>query len=156
MQIRVTPAEKAALRRLAENAGQDVSTFVLSRSLPSARLRFHELLRALRNEDQRGFVISELDDFLTGLPGTAFPDAVAEADLSSHSPFVANYVAAMVEQAAGQKNCSPPRWTMAIDALDEPWFATDLKSLRPWLLAASPVPFRRRNLFVDAGVGSRV
>ena len=156
LQIRVTPAEKAALRKLAAQAGQDVSAFVLSRALPAARLHFQELLRELRNDGNRGYVMAELNDLLTGLSSAAFADAVADADLRSCSPFAAAYVAAMVEHAADLKGCRPPSWTRHVEALDEPWFAADLKSLRPWLLAASPVPFKRRNIFVDAAIGDRV
>ena len=39
LQIRVTPAQKAELKRLARRSGQDLSSFVLSRALPSATLR---------------------------------------------------------------------------------------------------------------------
>ncbi len=156
LQIRVTPAEKTALRRLADQAGQDVSAYVLSRALPAARLRFQELLRVLRDDENRSYVIAELNDLLTGLPAPAFADAVADADLESHSAFSANYVAAMVEHAATLKGCAPPAWSRRIDALEAPWFAADLKSLRPWLLVASPVAFKRRNLFVDASIGDRI
>ena len=142
---------------MAEQAGQDISTFVLSRALPPAKLRFQELVRALRDDGKdRSYWIAELNDLLTGLTAHALPDCVAEADLRTHSPFVANYIAAMVEQAAERKGCRAPSWTQYVDALEEPWFAADLKSLRPWLLASSPVPFKRRNLFVDAGIGDRV
>ena len=34
IQIRVTPHQKAALKRRAKHAGQDVSSYVLSRTLP--------------------------------------------------------------------------------------------------------------------------
>jgi hypothetical protein len=40
--------------------------------------------------------------------------------------------------------------------LAEPYFATSLKSLREHLLVAAPIPFKRRNIFVDASVGARV
>jgi hypothetical protein len=62
----------------------------------------------------------------------------------------------MVEHAAGQKEVRPPAWAAAIAPLEAPYFATSLKSLRLHLLEASPVPYRRRNIFVDAGVGARV
>lgn len=156
LQIRVTPAEKAALRRLAERAGQDVSAWVLARVLPSARLRFQEIVAALRDDGERTYLIAELNDLLASLTATGLVDAVAHADLRSLSPLTANYLAAMVEQAASLKGCPPPAWTREVEPLDEPWFAAPLKSLRPWLLASSPVAYRRRNLFVDSGVGDRV
>jgi hypothetical protein len=69
---------------------------------------------------------------------------------------LANYVAAMVEQAAQRAGVSPPTWTAAISPLDRPYFAVDLPGLRLHLLRASPTPFKKRNLFVDAGLGNRV
>jgi hypothetical protein len=71
-------------------------------------------------------------------------------------PLMQNYVAAMVEQAAAQRKRSAPAWTRNVVPLDEPWFATRLRGLRLHLLRASPVPFKRRNIFIDAGVGARV
>jgi hypothetical protein len=62
----------------------------------------------------------------------------------------------MVEQAAHLKGVSSPVWTTTIPPLDAPRFATTLTSLRPYLLAASPVSFKRRNIFVDASIGGRV
>jgi uncharacterized protein (DUF1778 family) len=156
LQIRVTPAEKDALRRLARQAGQDVSAFVLSRALPAPKLRFQALVRELAHAESRSFILAELNDLLFSLPGPAFEEAVAHADVASVSPADANYLAAMVEHAAHMKDVAPPTWTRDVDAPDEPWFATDLKSLRPWLLAHSPAAFKRRNLFVDATVGDRV
>lgn len=156
LQIRVSPAQKAALRRQAEKAGQDVSTWVLSRALPAPRLRFQELVRHLADTGERAFAMAELNDLLTGLPSSSFPETVADADLRGLPPRLANYVAAMVEHAASLKGCAPPPWTREVEVLDRPWFATDLESLRPWLLAVSPAPYRRRNLFLDAGLGDRV
>jgi hypothetical protein len=40
--------------------------------------------------------------------------------------------------------------------LTEPYFPTPLKSLREHLLIAAPIPFKRRNIFVDASIGQRV
>lgn len=156
LQIRVTPREKAALRRLAAAAGQDMSEYVLARALPPARLRFEELLRALEDEEDRRFALAELNTFLSDLAPAELPDAVAHADLRELSPFVRNYLSAMVEQAAAMKGVEPPGWVGSVPPLAEPHFAAPLAALRLHLLAASPVPFRRRNLFVDAAIGSRV
>ena len=71
-------------------------------------------------------------------------------------PFEANYLAATVEHAAAIKGVAPPRWTVTVEPLDAPWFASCLKSLRLHLLTHSPPPFRRRNLFIDSSVGQRV
>jgi hypothetical protein len=59
-------------------AGQDMSTYVLSRALPDARMRFARLLEALPDDDQPGFVLAELNDLLSGL--TAGPAVAPAAD----------------------------------------------------------------------------
>jgi len=156
LQIRVTVEQKAALKRLAAEAGQDVSAFVLARSLPAAKIRFRELVDSLRRDDDRRFLLAALNDLLSTIPASAFVDAVADADLRTHSEFTANYIAAMVEHAATRNRLDPPNWTRKVEALELPYFATELRSLRPWLLTASPVAFKRRNLFVDSSIGDRV
>jgi len=72
------------------------------------------------------------------------------------SPLLGNYVAAMVEQAAAQKNVLPPKWVRDVAPLDQPFFASELASLRLHLLCSSPVPFKRRNIFVDSSIGARI
>ncbi len=69
---------------------------------------------------------------------------------------MANYVATMVETAAHGKNVLPPGWTGAVRSLKEPVFVTPLAGLRLHLLLHSPPAFRRRNIFIDAGIGDRV
>ena len=118
--------------------------------------RFEELLRSLADEDDRRFTLAELNDLLAGLTCAEFPNAVSSAPDRCLSAFWRNYVAAMVEQAAHQKGVSPPVWLSDIAPLPEPHFVVPLLSLRLHLLRASPVPFRRRNIFVDSGVGDRV
>lgn len=158
VQIRVTPAEKAALKRLARAAGQDVSAYVLARALPEGRLRFGDIVRTLRDDEAHGFGLAELNDLLAGLTSAQLRDAVAVVppDLSRLSPQRQNYVAAMVEQASQQRGVPAPSWVRAIAPLELPWFAASLRGLRLHLLRSAPVPFRRRNIFVDAGVGDRV
>ncbi|MEP6732706.1 MAG: hypothetical protein ABJE10_18830 [bacterium] len=156
LQIRVTPAQKSAMRRLAREADLDVSAYVLSRVLPADEERFAAILRVLHVSGDERFALAELNDFLTALAPARFATAVGRAKLDRLSLLLQNYVAAMVEQAAGQKEVAPPVWTRDVAPLAEPYFATSLSSLRLYLLQASPVPFKRRNLFVDAAVGSRV
>jgi uncharacterized protein (DUF1778 family) len=158
LQIRVTRAEKAMLKRLARAAGQDVSAYVLARALPDSRLRFGEIVRALRDDARYRFALAELNDLLAALSPAQLGDAVAGAPpelwaLPSHRQ---NYVAAMVEQASYQRGLPAPSWVREIAPLEDPWFATSLRRLRLHLLRSAPVPFKRRNLFVDAGVGDRV
>jgi uncharacterized protein (DUF1778 family) len=156
LQIRVTPAEKAALKRLARRAGQGVSAYVLARALPKAQLQFDELVTALADEGKRRFALAELNDLLSDLARAELLDAVSTPPNVALSPYWLNYLAAMVEQAAHQKDASPPAWISEIEPLEQPHFVTPLPGLRLHLLRASPVPFRRRNIFVDSGVGDRV
>jgi uncharacterized protein (DUF1778 family) len=156
LQIRVTPRQKAALKRLAAAAGRDVSSYVLSRLAPAEQDRFAALLRALASEEDPRFVLADLHDFLEGCTPAGFGEAVATAAVERLSPYLRNYVAAMVEVAASRKGVTPPRWVQDVMPLDSPAFATTLAGLRMHLLLSAPVPFKRRNLFVDSSVGSRV
>lgn len=156
LQIRVTAREKALLKRAAAAAGQDLSTYVLARAIPPARIRFAELLVVLGEAADRRYALAELNDFLAALAPAELREAVGHAELASLSPFLRNYIAAMVEQASYIKSVQAPAWTRQVPALDVPRFATSMMSLRLHLLRASPVPFKRRNIFVDASVGSRV
>ena len=156
LQIRVTAPEKAALKRIARAAGQGVSAYVLSRALPKPQLHFQELVGALADDDARRFVLAELNDLLARLTRAELLDAIREAPVLNLPRYWRNYVAAMVEQAAHRKDISPPRWLSEIEPLTSPHFAAPLASLRLHLLRASPVPFRRRNIFVDASIGDRV
>lgn len=156
LQIRVTPEQKELLRRLARRAGQDMSTYVLSRALPDSRRRFTRLLEALRDDDRPGFVLAELNELLSGLSAGELRGAVEHADLARLSPYLRNYVAAMVELAAYRRNVPPPDWVREVEPLEAPHFATPLKGLRLHLLRAAPVPFKRRNIFIDSSLGDRV
>ncbi len=60
LQIRITPEQKEALKRLSRLTGQDMSTYVLSRALPDAEMRFTQLLEMLPDDDQPSFVLAEL------------------------------------------------------------------------------------------------
>lgn len=156
LQIRVTPHQKAALRRLAAGAGLDISGYVLARVLPPKGGRFQELVKMLGHEADRRFALAELHDLLVGCAPVEYSEMVARADHSGLPALMQNYVAAMVEQAGAQKGVAPPVWVADIAPLDQPYFTTALKSFRLHLLQASPVPFKRRNIFIDASLGARV
>jgi hypothetical protein len=156
MQIRVSPAEKGELKRLARAAGLDLSSYVLGRALPPVRLQFEKLLAGLEDSDGDRYVLAELNDLLSSLAPIELREAVERADVGRLTPFLANYVAAMVEQASHDAGVSPPRWTRDVDPLERPHFATEMKALRLHLLAAAPVPFKRRNIFIDSALGERV
>lgn len=156
LQIRVTPKQKAALKSAARRAGQPVSEYVLKRLLPSGRDRLEGLVGALRDERERRYALAEINDLLASLGPAELAEAVEVRPPPDLSPYLQNYLAAMIEQAATRKGVAPPPWLREIEPLGEPYFATSLPGLRLHLLRASPVPFRRRNIFVDSGVGDRV
>lgn len=157
LQIRVTPGEKAALRRRARAAGQDVSAYVLARALPPERDRLASLVEALRDDARHRFALAELNDLLSSLAPGEFAGATAPpVELRGLTPRMQNYVAAMVEQAARSKRVPAPAWTRDVAPLDEPYFATSLRSVRAYLLRVTPVAFKRRNIFADASIGARV
>jgi uncharacterized protein (DUF1778 family) len=156
LQIRLTRAEKLRLKRLARAAGQDLSAYVLSRALPAAAERLAGLVGMLRDESDRRFALAELNDALSSLSVSDFVAAVGTLDVRPLPPLMQNYVAAMIEQAASEKHVRAPAWTHDVEPLEQPWFATPLRKLRLHLLRAAPVPFKRRNIFIDAGLGARV
>ncbi len=133
------------------------SSQLQSRALPEARLRFARLLEALRDDDRPSFVLAELNDLLSGLTSGELCGAVEHADLTRLTPYLRNYVAAMVELAAHRRDVPPPAWVRDVEPMEtEPRFATPLAGLRLHLLRASPVPFKRRNIFIDSSIGDRV
>ena len=156
LQIRITPQQKAALKRQARASGCDVSSYVLSRVLPEGSARFARILAAIADAATPSYALAELSDFLHAAAPLDFVAAVAEADVAALTPYLRNYVAAMVEFAANAKTVAPPGWTAGVAPLDTPHFVTPLKSLRLHLLRSAPVPFKRRNIFVDSAVGARV
>jgi hypothetical protein len=133
-----------------------MSAYVLARALPQPRIDFHRLINALASDEDRTYALAALNDLLTELSGSEFVDVVSDADLTFLEPYWQNYLAAMVEQAASQKDVAVPEWVRNVEELDRPHFVTPLRSLRLHLLRSSPVPFRRRNIFVDSAVGDRV
>jgi uncharacterized protein (DUF1778 family) len=156
LQIRVSATEKKAIRLAAARAGMDMSNWVRARILPRSRATFRQLTEALAlKPDERPFLLAELNDLLTQLAPGELLTAVAEPP-ATLEPYMANYVAAMVETAAHRAAVTPPAWTAGIAALEEPVFGTKLPALRLHLLLNSPPAFRRRNLFIDASIGDRV
>lgn len=156
LQIRVSAAQKGAIRRAAEQAGLDMSAFVLSRALPTPAIRFHECIEDCAGPAPPAFGLAELNTLLTDWTAAQLRDAIAVAPTARLTPFLCNYIAAMIEQACERRAVRVPGWVRAIEPLPEPFFGSALKSLRLHLLTHSPPPFRRRNIFIDATVGDRV
>ncbi len=156
LQIRVLEEEKSAIRAAAERAGMDMSAYVLSRALARPAREFQESVRALTGPHPPSFALAEISSLLSKLTARELRDAIASAPAVVLPPFLANYIAAMVETACEKRGLSLPAWVRAIAPLDSPAFGSRLQRLRLHLLAHSPAPFRRRNIFIDASLGERV
>jgi uncharacterized protein (DUF1778 family) len=156
LQIRVSEAEKSAIRSAAKRAGLDMSAYVLSRVLSIPAQQFQEAIRALAGPAAPSFALADINSLLSKLATPELRDAVAFAPEIELPPFLANYVAAMVETACSNHNLPIPVWTRRVAPLNEPAFGSDLGSLRLHLLTHSPAPFRSRNIFIDSSLGDRV
>ena len=142
LQVRVSAEDKALIRARAEDAGMDMSKWVLQQVLPPVERNFQTLCGELASRpDALSFTFAELQDWFRRLTGSEFIRAVRHAPEARLPPFEANYLAATVEHAAAIKRVDPPRWTATVRPLDAPWFASSLKSLRLHLLTRSPPPF---------------
>ena len=145
-----------AIQRAARRAGMDMSAYILERVLPEPAKRFDALVSTLAAAEQPAFALAAMNDFLSQCTAGELAAAVAEAPQMALPPLPGNYVAAMVEYAAARQGMAPPAWTGAIAPLAQPWFGSELESLRLYLLTHAPAPFRRRNIFIDATLGDRV
>jgi hypothetical protein len=108
-----------------------------------------ELARAVRIS----YPLAELNDLLSAATGLEV-ESLARPDIAD--PYRLNYLTAMVELAAHRTGVVPPLWTAEVSPLAEPVFIDRSPALREHLLTASPVPFRRRNIFIDTSLGGRV
>jgi hypothetical protein len=115
-----------------------------------------DLVRALGEPELDRYVLAELNDLLSSLAPLELPDAIQDADVRRLTPFTANYLAAMVEQATYAAGVGAPVWVQRVPPLERPHFAAPMAGLRLHLISASPVPFKKRNIFVDATLGARI
>jgi len=114
---------------------------------------FAHLAREVARTDRISYPPAELNDLLTGAGGSEV-EGLARPEIED--PYRLNYVTAMVELAAHRTGVVPPLWTADVQPLAEPVFIDPSMKLRAHLLTASPVPFRRRNIFIDTSLGGRV
>lgn len=102
------------------------------------------------------FALAELNMQLSSWTPGELQAAIATAPSAALSPFLSNYIAAMIEQACERRSIPIPTWTQAIAPLADPVFGSKLESLRAHLLTHSPPVFRRRNIFIDSALGDSV
>ncbi|HZE44020.1 MAG TPA: DUF1778 domain-containing protein [Steroidobacteraceae bacterium] len=156
LQIRVSSEEKKAIQHAAERAGMGMSAYVLSRVLSASAARFQECVAACAGDGAPSFALAELNSLLSALTPSEMRDATASPPSITLTPYLENYIAAMVEYGCARCCVSPPAWTRSVMPLDEPVFGTSLQSLRLHLLTHSPPPFRRRNIFIDSSLGKQI
>lgn len=156
MQIRVSAHEKLSIQRAAARAGMDMSAYVLARVLSVPAAQFQDCVRNCAHSASPRFALAELNSLLSVLAAGELRDAVAAPPPRGLSPFLGNYIAAMVEYACARCAVAIPEWTRSIAPLAEPLFGSELLSLRLYLLTHSPPPFRARNIFIDSTLGDRI
>jgi len=156
LQIRVSADEKTAIQRAAAQAGMDLSAYVLAQVLSVPAAQFRDCIASCVGSASPRFALAELNSLLSALTAGELRDAIAAPPPPGLTPFLANYIAAMVECACANRGVAAPAWLRSIAPLAEPVFGSDLQSLRLYLLTCSPPPFRVRNIFIDATVGAQV
>ncbi len=156
LQIRVSPSEKLAIRKQAQKAQMSMSDWILSKVLPTAQMRFQDLLAEIAASETPGFAFAELLELMGSMSADEFESAVSEPPEVELDPYWANYLAATVEHGAALKHAKAPSWTRDVIPLEEPVFGSSLKSLKLHLLVNSPPAFIKRNIFIDSTVGDRV
>ena len=77
-------------------------------------------------------------------PGTELVREHADAGSERLNAIVAATVEALCEEA----ELPAPHWCAAVPSLAVPWFVSGIENLKASALVESPVPFRRRNVFV--------
>jgi hypothetical protein len=156
LQIRVSAEQKTAIQRAAARAGMDMSAYVLAQVLSVPAMQFRDCAAACAGSESPRFALAELNSLFSGLTAGELREAVAAPPPAGLTPFLANYIAAMVEHACAKRSIAAPAWARTIPPLAEPVFGSDLQGLRLYLLTCSPAPFRGRNIFIDSTVGDQV
>lgn len=134
----------------------DMSAYVLGRALPTTAMQLQACAQACIGPAPPSFGLAELNTLLTTWTAAELRDAISAPPGAALTPFLSNYIAAMIEQACERRSVRVPGWVRAIAPLPEPAFGSTLQGLRLHLLTHSPAPFRRRNIFVDTTLGGRV
>ena len=82
LQVRISPAQKLAIKRRAAKARMGMSEWILSRVFPSGQAIFQGLAEKLADATQRSYAFAELLDFFAPLDADAFETAVSEPSAS--------------------------------------------------------------------------
>lgn len=157
LQIRLSPEDKSRLKTAAEHAGQDLSTYVLTKALPQHESEFAKHIAWMLETPDSHVPFAECVDYLQTLPAARGAELAQKPQRLDELPVhTQNLVCAWVEHRAALWGVRSPAWVLDVPALDRPYFGSDLINLRPWLFLVSPTVYRRRNVFVERGLGWRL
>jgi len=156
LQIRVSAEQKAAIQYAASELNMDMSSYVLEKLLPQRYLKLQNLIDNLETDGNQRFVLAQINSLLSKFNPNEIKGLASIRLPNELSPYIKNYVAAMVEYSCNQHQVECPKWTRAISPLQLPIFSSSLQSLRLYLLTNSPPSFRRRNIFIDTTLGGQV
>lgn len=155
LQIRISDTQKKAIQHSAFLEKMEVSTWVLAKLFKNSQLLFLDKIELLLKEPQkRKYALADLGDFLRNLTSEELESILQTNWSADLDPILSNYVAAMLELCAHKHHI--PAGLSHIEPLEIPYFGTELKSLRLYLLQVSPPPFRARNIFIDTTLEGRI
>ena len=89
-----------------------------------------------------------LFDFVDAFRRLRSPELVREPPPPLGSERLDAVVAGTVEALCAEAGLPDPPWCQIVPALAKPWFVAGVENLKASALVESPVPFRRRNVFV--------
>lgn len=156
LQIRLSSIQKELIRSAAKSANTDMSSWIMSKVINNQSDEFLNIVRKLISNQKQSYIYAEIHDYLMKCDSKDFSKSVEAGPTGMLDKFQLNYVAAMVEHRAKQLQAIIPQWCEEIPILETPFFGSSLKSLKLYLLLNSPLAFRRRKIFIDSTVGSRV
>jgi hypothetical protein len=96
-----------------------------------------------------------LMDFVDDFRRDKNPAALAEPFESVHERWDA-LLASTADCLCREAGLTPPRWLEEVPPCKDPWFVSGLENLKAIALVESPLPFRRRKIFVMENFLSRV
>lgn len=157
LQIRISPLVKKRIQKEADKTKMGMSEWILLKLFPPAVWQFRELIQNLGRSSKKSLVYAEINHFLKYLSSPELEQICSQAPTLTYlSPLEQNYLAAMVEVSCSLKGVRMPSWTGEIKPLPTPYWGSSLESLRLYLLVHSPVPFKKRNIFIDSTIGDSI
>ena len=89
-----------------------------------------------------------LFDFVDAFRREPSPELVEQPPPSAVAERLKALIAGTAEALCREAAVHEPPWCQAVPALTGPWFVSGVENLKASAIAESPLPFRRRNVFV--------